>query len=366
MAGSEREPGAGVTPAAPDKWNERLGFLPLVSLLEKVASRASPVGTNASPRDEAIRFRHDPSMVFAARDVSRVVRRGTQENPKFDVTTTFLGLFGAVSPLPSYLIETILFENEEDGIRRQFLDLFHHRLISLLYRSLQSTSVSASQNTAMDDDWSTRMLALCGVDAGLDGQTGVLTREELLSLAPLLALPTRSALSLTMALTRILRRHLGGPEPRDPSIRVHEFAGAWVPMGQTQQWRLGQTNSNLARQTVLGSKSYDPVSGFAIHVGPVSQEVYQQFLPGGALREKAASVVDLFVRDPLSYRYVVELSSPDLEPLRLSVKGSRRLGRDAWLGRSKSQKVMVVDGSSAVRSGGVWNSDQKTGASDVG
>src|SRR4051794_11855555 len=87
---------------------ERLGFFVLVGLLERLTPGAARVGELGPPADEAIRFRHDATLAFSPRDVSRVQwvePRGagelfTRPPPVAEVTAAFLGLTGAVSPLP--------------------------------------------------------------------------------------------------------------------------------------------------------------------------------------------------------------------------------------------------------------------------
>jgi type VI secretion system protein ImpH len=93
--------------------------------------------------EESIRFRHDPSLTFATSDVSSIKARPRRagetgdgpDEPVYEITTTFLGLTGTVSPLPTYMAEEVLHEDHDRPAQREFLDVFHHRIISLFYRA---------------------------------------------------------------------------------------------------------------------------------------------------------------------------------------------------------------------------------------
>ncbi len=87
----------------------RLGFMALVRLLEKLAPDAVRVGEQGPPTSEGIRFHHDPSLHFHAGDVVELTRvdgavdwNTGRASSVFHLTSSFLGLTGAVSPLPAY------------------------------------------------------------------------------------------------------------------------------------------------------------------------------------------------------------------------------------------------------------------------
>jgi type VI secretion system protein ImpH len=114
----------------------RAGFYPLMLLLERLLGERAHVGTAAAPGEESIRFRHDPRLEFSASDVSAVREGLAPPDPEdfaaeraavVEVTTTFLGLSGAVSPLPQYLPEEVAQEDPDAPRLREFLDLFHPR-----------------------------------------------------------------------------------------------------------------------------------------------------------------------------------------------------------------------------------------------
>src|SRR5262249_23771600 len=120
-------------------------FFHIVALLERLTPDAVRVGGDGPPSGEKIRFRHDHELNFSAGDIAsarvRLLPQSAErylDEPKavYEVTTTFLGLTGTMSPLPTYMAEEVLHEDDKRPARRDFLDIFHHRFISFFYRAV--------------------------------------------------------------------------------------------------------------------------------------------------------------------------------------------------------------------------------------
>ena len=86
------------------------------------------------PWQERVRVRPDLSLAFPAADVARVERTG-QNGADLLVTTTFLGLYGVSSPLPTHYTEDLMDEAAADSsVSRDFLDIIHQRLYQLYFQ----------------------------------------------------------------------------------------------------------------------------------------------------------------------------------------------------------------------------------------
>jgi len=320
---------------------DRLSFVSLVTLLERLTPDAVRIGAEGPPGAEGIRFRHDPSLTFSPRDVVQISAAELPKDPSdplsprhrvYEVTTAFLGVTGAAAPLPSYLPEEVAQEDPDHSLRRDFLDLFHHRLVSLLYRELARFQLSAEQTTTLGDGWSRRLFALLGLDTYEKPLAVGIAPRDVLRLAPVLAAQSRTARGLEVAIETIL-----GDRLERGQVRVREFAGGWVPIDPPERTRLGVAKHQLGREVVLGRRAYDRAGSFEIQLGPVPRRVYQRLLPEGDLLPVLHEVVSLFARDPLGYRVMVELAAGEAPKLRLSSGGENRLGRDSWLGLRKQR-----------------------------
>jgi type VI secretion system protein ImpH len=308
----------------------KMGFVQLVAFLERLTPSAVPVGTQGPPDREAVVFRHDPSLVFSAGDVSSLrfeKASDPEQRPFFEVTTTFLGLTGSATPLPHYLAEEVAQEQGNDGHpRRDFLDLFHHRLLSLLYRALTKYSVTQEAQNDGGDAWARRTLALGGLDALGDRPLPPIPLPTLLRLAPLLALRSRTASSLELALRDALGEELDGAD-----IKVEQFVEDWVPINE--RTRLGKEFHRLGHNAVLGARAPDRAGKVRLVLGPLSRPTYPRFLPDGDLLPRVHAVVQLFGWDPLAYELELRVAPGAAPELRLNSRPPfyAALGRDAWL-----------------------------------
>lgn len=325
-----------------------VGFFPLVAFLERLTAGMPRVGDVGPASEEGIRFRHDPRMTFSAGDVSSVrlqeqpVRPGdpfSAIHPVFEVTTAFLGLTGSVTPLPFYMAEEIAQEDPERAPRREFLDLFHHRLLSLFSRIRARYDVASEHASGGTDRWSQRMLSMCGI-TGEERLSPKLSAWRLLRLAPLLSLRARTARGLEVFLEDVLEAELEGAR-----ITLRQFVGSWAEIDVPQRMQLGRVNSQLGRDTVIGSRIFFRGGKYQIRIGPLTERAYRRFLPDGDMLPVVREAVEVFVRDPLDYALDLVLGSDVAAGFKLSRTSPALLGRNTWLASRKgSEKHLKVAG----------------------
>lgn len=327
------------------------GFFPLVAFLERLMAAKAPLGGEGPAFEEGVRFRHDPAMTFSAGDVTKVelkenvARPGDPTSPRqpvFEVTTTFLGLTGSVTPLPFFVAEEVAQEvaQAQDGVsqavRRDFLDVFHHRLLSLIYRVRPRYDLAAGFRSGAEDRWSRRLLSLAGVTG--DEKLERVPAWRLLRLAPLLAARARTTQGLAVFVADVLEDDLRGA-----GVEVKEFGGAWADLAVAQRMRLGKANHELGRTTVLGGRVFFRGGSFVIRMGPLDERTYRRLLPDGDLLPAVREAVELYLPDPLDFTLELVLGREVATGFRLSRSSPARLGRDTWLASSKgTQKELRV------------------------
>ncbi len=305
-------------------------FFGLVSFLERVTAGASPVGGAGPVHREAIRFRHDPDLGFHSADVRSVEIVGDPR--RFEVVTTFLGLSGTASPLPPHIAEGVLFDTFEQATQRDFLDLFHHRAMSLLYRGVLRLDPAREHRSDASDPWLLRLLGLAGVhtDPSL-----ALQARHLMVLIPILVKRARGANALRVALRAVLRDELPGLD-----VRIRELAGHWLDVDEDQHTRLGTRNHALGEHTVLGRRVYDRRGRFAICFGILSREQAGMFCEGQLLLDRLRATVSLVLRDPLEYDLELELDADAVQTMRM---GFSHLGTARLAGFRGSEVLIMRD-----------------------
>ncbi len=320
-------------------------FFSVLRLLERLLAGRPRIGSARSPDEELIRFRHDPSLGFNASDFSSIVLgkahasgkddpNGTGQREILEITSTFLGLSGSVSPLPPYFADEVAREDPYTPHRQTFLDIFHHRLVSLFYRSAVRYNLPSEFVSDATDKWSRRILSLSGVatdqfSGNARAGESVLSNAQLLTLTPLLATHVRSAHGLELGLSRILQAELA-----DVTIKVSQFLGGWMKLGNPQRMCLGRFNCELGNTTVLGERVFDAASRVQLTIGPLTRESYERFLPDGDLYHTTSKVVRIFSDNLLEFQLELVMASGTAPGLcLLSSNPTSSLGRNTWLGQ---------------------------------
>lgn len=313
-------------------------FFVAVGMLERLSPGAVRIGGGGPYDAEAIRFRHDPTLAFCAGEVSKVERVEVPRAPqdkleakrhRFEVTTSFLGLTGTVSPLPLYLAEEIAQASSADAdagsVRREFLDIFHHRLISFVYRVGIKMDLAREYTCDADDRWSRRMLAMLGIDATDGWRFEHLQRWQILRLAPLLASPNRSAHAISLALRDILGEALGGA-----NVRVEQYTGGWTPLDVEQRMGLGTVNHRLGANAVLGVECFDRSGRATVVIGPLDDN-FRRFMADGDLYPVVCELLGFMLVDPVELDLDLVLAPQRRPPMHLGRPDGAKLGSDAWL-----------------------------------
>jgi len=309
-------------------------FFVTVGMIERLAPESVRVGGDGPYVQEAVRFRHDPSLTFSAGDVSEVrwteIPRAAEDalapkRHRYELVTTFLGLSGAASPLPLFMSEEIAQAQDHDVIRREFLDIFHHRLVSFVYRI--GVKYDPAREYAQDggDPWSKRILALCGLDSWTRRRPKHIPLWRLLRLAPILANQVRSGKAIEVALQDLCGEALG-----DATVEVVQFAGGWVPLDADQRTQLQTRNSVLGRSSVLGKQCYHRAGKAIVTIGPL-HENFRRLLQDGDLYPAVCELLGMMVTEPIELELDLVLAEHARPPFLLGTRSGGTLGTDSWL-----------------------------------
>ena len=313
-------------------------FVELVHAIERTHSGGAIVGGAGPAAEEPVRFRHDPSLSFPSGDVSHATTSpSASSTDQIALTATFLGLTGSASPLPSYLAEEVLQEDPEQPVQRDFLDLFHHRLLGLLYRGLIGQRYPETFRSGGTDELSARFLCLAGVDQLASEQASLLPRPLLLRLSALLSIHRPTVEALTKALQIAFDDLLEGGR-----VGVEPLAGGQVLIAGSQQMRLG-VNSRLQRAggMPLGTRVLCASSKLRVHMGPLSRASYDKLRTPTQL-ELLRNLVAVFSQQAIDCELVVGLRADATCVWRLGTGAPAEVGRNTWLATTASTPLQHI------------------------
>jgi type VI secretion system protein ImpH len=278
MATESRTPPADLTPEAwvdaLDEASESFSFFQAVRLLHRRPRGRSGVGEFAEPAEEVVRFTVNPSLAFPAGEIQQI---RSSVDGRLEMMVNFMGLVGHMGMLPvqySVLIDDqAAYEGDPDPLR-EFLDIFHHRIISLLYRAWERSHFYVAFERGDDDPLSRRLLDLLGLGSGDLRKRMAIQDEALLFYSGLLGSQNRSA----VALERLLEDYFQVP------IEVVQFKGGWYPLPPDSLCRIDDDEDiggSLGAGAVVGDEIWDPQARVQVKIGPLRRGEYDGFLPGG-------------------------------------------------------------------------------------
>lgn len=314
-----------------EKETSRFSFFQAVQLLERATPGCAPIGLLGPADQEGIRFEPELSMEFATADLTGLARTaGPAGSPRFVLSTTFLSLYGAHSPLPTYFTEQLLYQ-EEESLQRKFIDLFHHRILSLFYRVWTKYRLSAQFTEDGRDPLSRRLLEMLIVDPRRLPADHRVKPVRFLALGGLITQLPRSAATLSAALSEYFA---GTP------VETENCIPRWLDIPADQQNRLGDANCRLGQDALLGERVYDRGSTFRVSIGPVGLDEFLSFLPPGERMAELREIVDLLNGDSLDYEIELRLKEEEVPPLQLN-SDRALLGWSSWLGRKDGMETKV-------------------------
>jgi type VI secretion system protein ImpH len=316
-------------------WLEAQGevfdFFQAVALLENEAQSAADeakapagVGAGPSPHREAVKLRSSIAMSFPPSDIERVRRL---PDGKTEVTARVMGLAGALGPLPPPYSELVARRAaNRDLALRDFLDIFHHRLLSIFYRARKQHRVGLGVRSPVEASAARHLFALLGLGTpGLHDRLGVPDRA-LLHHAGTLARPVRPMAGLEV----LLRRHFG------VGVRGRPLTGRLCPIEQDDRTAIGRSGRRraLGRDAVIGERVWIQDAAFEIVVGPLESDQVGRFLPGGDALRPLCSLVDVYAGDTSDYTLCILADPSARKQARLGRAHGSRLGYTSWLGRT--------------------------------
>jgi type VI secretion system protein ImpH len=248
------------------------------------------------------------------------------------MTVNFFGLFGPSGCLPLCYTELVMDRvRAGDYALRDFLDIFNHRAISLLYRAWEKYRIPATAERPENNRVLEHLLELIGIGAeGLRNRQNV-RDEALIFYSGLFALQPRSA----TVLRQLLSDYFNLP------VEIEQFVGAWYRIAEWDQCCLGVRDSRselVGHGAIIGDEILERGSRILIRLGPLTLAQYRDFLPGGYLpgssaRKVLEEMVRFFAGDALDVDLQLILRSDEVPPCELGThdRDSPQLGWSTWI-----------------------------------
>jgi type VI secretion system protein ImpH len=162
MGREAQSPHSRLTPRLEAELN-RINFYRFCQLLEKLNPDKPLLGSTSHPADDPVRFAPHPGMGFPVSELKAVEYDEDDDSRPPVIRTTFMGMYGVDSPLPTAYLDDINQRQEGHEALQGFLDIFSHRILTQFYRIWRKYSYPATFEPGGTDSISQALLGLVGL-----------------------------------------------------------------------------------------------------------------------------------------------------------------------------------------------------------
>ena len=321
MAPEKRKPGSTLRERL---FSEYYGFsfFKAVHLLEALSPRKRALGQTLNPGEEPVHFSVKPGLVFPPSDIAGLTNPEGEEPPVMDVA--FMGLVGPSGVLPYWYNELAIDRvREKDHALTSFLDIFHHRLISLFYLAWKKYRFPENYIPGAKDRLSGYLLSLIGLGTPPLADSTGLGRESLIFYSGLLSrqVPSVAAIEATVEFFSGARSE------------VEQFIERVIPIDPEELTRVGAANSELGVNMVCGSHMKECRTKFRVNVGPLSFKHFLRFLPDRDMLRPIFSLIRYMVGIEYEFEVRLILKKEEVPPCTVGLggEGAPRLGWTTWV-----------------------------------
>ncbi len=310
-------------------------FVQAMRLLSRLYPDRAAIGGWDDPSREIARLSVPPSFAFPPSEIASLelpvaatagdASRRSVSGPA-RISVRFFGLTGPQGVLPHVYTEHAAYRTRlKDTTFRDFLDLFHHRALSLFYRAWERHRPTVAAERGQEDRLRAHLLDLAGFGtAGVQARTPV-PLDTLAHYAGLFALRTRPAVGLVQLVADFF----------DVPATADQFVGEWRPLRNGGQVCLdADDDDGRLGSAVIGDAVFDVLARVKLRLGPLTRTQFDAFLPGGASHEQLRSLARVYADDQVGVEAQLILKREAIPAATLGVASAPALGFGTWL-RSK-------------------------------
>ncbi|MDR0386441.1 MAG: type VI secretion system baseplate subunit TssG [Treponema sp.] len=311
--------------------NSAPGWFGLVRSLEKARPELPRLGTAVHPKNENVRFGQIPSLRFPPSEIADIAE-GRSAGVDAAILVHFFGLLGVNGPMPLDFTHYVFrrSNNHFDHTWRRFLDIIHHRFLTLFYRAFARNEQSVSFDREDDDP-------IRGIFKSLAGLPPDQVFKEPRQERVLLAYPHQFGIKIKnrVILEDILRRSFR----MDITVKDLVLASYDIPLENRAVLGRRKT-ATLGVNLQIGRTYYSARGKFEIHIGPVDYQVCRRLLPGESGFVRLEEIIKLYLARPLDYDLIFTISGDSIP--RPALGGPAAYLGGCWIGQVPGRLVRLV------------------------
>jgi len=302
-------------------------FFAVMHLLESVSG--ARFGESKAASEDPLYLGQNPHITFAPSMLDGIRKSPQTSHQWLDVN--FFGLLGPNGPMPLAMSEDITrLKSKKKQQISDFLNIFHHRLLSLLYRAW------ANKEPAIQRDTSTHRRT-----NNYERYIGSLAGYGLPALRKRDTMPDYGKFGHVAYLAG-QSKHKQGLESMlyqlfNVPAKIEEFIGEWLSIGKEHQCQLRESHyaKQLGINATLGKNSWQCQYKFKVLLGPMHYDDYLHFLPNQPKIKTVNTVIKNYVGLEFDWEITLLLIKSSIPCTTLGQSGL--LGWTAWSTSSPQQ-----------------------------
>lgn len=302
----------------------RFEFFQAIRLLERMMPDRKPLGRFTHPSEEVARVGAFPSLAFPASEIQSI---DWPDDKPPSLAVNFMSTTGVQGALPHYYTTTVLARlRHSDRTLRDFLDLFHHRMISFFYQAWEKYRFAISYERDERDRFSHHLLDLIGLGtAGLQERLAI-PDDAFLFFAGVFGQRPHSAHALELLLNDYF----------EVPFKVIQLVGGWFRLDETTECCIGERSTpseQLGLGAVVGGEVWNQQARARICIGPLELEQYLDFLPNGTAFEPLRALLRFWTNDEIDFEVQLILKRKEVPRCQLGGEGegAPQLGWVTWM-----------------------------------
>jgi type VI secretion system protein ImpH len=265
-----------------------------------------------------IRIQPELNLDYPNSDIADISKT---DDDKYQITTTFFGLYGVSSPLPGFYTEELLDDEwDEFENRKRFLDVIHNHLYPLLYQAWLKYKFPANTVEFESKKYWEIIFSLIGLPEEFrqdQAQYGYLLRYS-----GILSQRSKSMQGLQTILADYFQ---------NLTVEIQPCVERVVPIVNNQKCYLGKQNNQLGQTISIGQQVVDRTGKFNILLGPVCKQKFEELQYEDKAVNFIRSILTIYLVQPLEFNVILMLSSEVLQSTQLGQPNWSALGKSTWL-----------------------------------
>lgn len=310
-------------------------FVQAMRLLMRLYPDRAPIGGWEQPSREVVRLSVPASFAFPPAEIASLElpdepvgdNSGTPPTAggrqQARMAVRFFGLTGPQGVLPHLYTEHAAARSRaRDHAFRDFLDVFHHRALSLFYRAWERYHTTVPAERGEEDRLRGHLLDIAGAGTSEVRKRSALDPNTLAFYAGLFGMRTRPAVGLAQLVADYF----------DVPAQIEQFVGEWQELRDGGQLCLDADDlDGQLGAAVVGDAVFDPMARVRLKIGPLTRAQFDRFLPGGSQHHTLRELAHFYADEQVGVDAQLVLARDEIPGAALATPGAPTLGYGTWL-----------------------------------